>query len=1021
MRTTPTFGRTAAQSRSSFLTAALAAGLAASLAGCSSSSDGDGGDGGGGAPDTTAPAANSFVQDRTTDPTGMTVVVGFSEAVTPATAEVTTAYTITGAVVQTATLNTAGTAVTLTLDAPAIPGDDTIAIAAGIEDAAGNMSTQVNATAIATTDTTAPNASAIEGITISGPENDQIVVTFTDDMIASEVETSGNWNLESPLGTPFDATGSTVVYDVMTRTATLTLGSGSVDQNLHTFDDIHASFIGMRDLGGNQITTTSIGTSAVNGMVTGDTEPPVLLAAAPGTGNTLKLTFSESVTAMETTDLKSVSLTNGTDIVLTDANDPGLAATGTIGLTGTVADGESITISDGATSAVFEFEYGAQGTIAISGQPNDADDVVISDGVLSIAFEFDSNASAVGTAVVIGVDPAETISNLLTEIGSSGLALTASPGGSSTEITLLNAGAGAAGNVALMGTDTAGVQTLTGMTSGGVTGTNVPVMVNTSSVSATVTNLRSAIDNNAFNITTSNGAAPEDFILTNDNPGTAGNVPISEFDTLGFIDFTGMAGGTGTGLATYAPTASTAVGSDITSTVTFSIAPEAADSLRVYGVTDLAGNQMIPETAATVVAASAAEPALTGLDLTGSSVAGEGNDSITFAFVAPVHPDGVTDPANYTLTDTVPVDLTGAEFRYDMTLGQVEVSFNGASSPSLGASGLLELTVDNLRSLQGVVQSAPDLEIGPTLGDTTAPTVGVSDARLDPADSSSVFIIFSEAISPTGGADEANYTITGNTTSSATLVTPRVAHVTFASAVTVSDTVDIAVAAATDLAGNAASGVASVAVSAADAAVPTVSTVIATNGTSTGRDTIKIVFSEPVARTSSEMAANYAITSGGVAVDLTDATVWSSSVDDSVTIELPASIALQTGDTVSVTPSNITDVPGNALVSAASMASVAGDSSAPSTAAAFVNVKNDIAEMTVDVQFSESMDATVTGNAANWSASGGQVASSVTRLNERLFRVTFDGPISPADTIDVATPTDRAGNVGGTMTINPAE
>ncbi|MEM8710411.1 MAG: Ig-like domain-containing protein, partial [Planctomycetota bacterium] len=215
--------------RPSRATALLLSGLVGSLAACSSSDDDDSTP----TPDTTAPAASSFVQNRTLDATGQTLSVTFSEEVTAVTAEVIGNYTVSGGVnVTAASLRVNGTTVDLTLDAPAVPGDNTIAVAAGIEDAAGNASDAVAATAITSTDTTAPAAASIAGGTVSGPENDTITVVFNDNMIESEVESLANWTIESPLGSAFDATGATIAYVDSTRTATITLGAGAADQNL---------------------------------------------------------------------------------------------------------------------------------------------------------------------------------------------------------------------------------------------------------------------------------------------------------------------------------------------------------------------------------------------------------------------------------------------------------------------------------------------------------------------------------------------------------------------------------------------------------------------------------------------------------------------------------------------------------------------------------------------------------------------------------------------------------------------
>ena len=59
--------------------------------------------------------------------------------------------------------------------------------------------------------------------------------------------------------------------------------------------------------------------------------------------------------------------------------------------------------------------------------------------------------------------------------------------------------------------------------------------------------------------------------------------------------------------------------------------------------------------------------------------------------------------------------------------------------------------------------------------------------------------------------------------------------------------------------------------------------------------------------------------------------------------------------------------------------------------------------------------------AANWSGSAGQSASSVMQLEGSRYRVTFSAAIGAADTIDITTPTDRAGNLAATITVNPAE
>ena len=986
--------------------------LALGLAACSSSDDGPAG------PDVTAPVASSFVQDRTTDPTGSTVNVNFNEAVTAATAEIIANYTVSGGInVTAANLGPTGRGVALTLDAPAIPGDNTIEVAAGIEDAAGNASEAVTATAITSTDTTAPGAASVEGETVSGPENDMIIVTFNDDMVASEVEVVANWTIESPLGTNWDATGATVSYDAMTREATMTLGAASADQNLQTFDDIHVSFIGMRDIGGNTIAATAIGTSAVSGMVMGDTEPPVLMSVVPGSGTDATLTFSENVINMETSDLSAT----GTSIVLTDANDPGMAAAGTLALSGVVADGDTISISDGTTAVVFEFDFGATGSISLSGQPADTDEVTIGDGITSVSFEFDNDASATGTPVTIGADANATGANLLAAINASALTVTATMGATDADVNLRNDATGAAGNVSITNTDTATVQTIVGMAGGGVTGANEVVAVDTTSEAVTMTNLRAAIDANAFNITTAAGANPESAALANDAVGTAGNVDITVVQAGSAIAATGMAGGTEMGTLTLEATASTSLTDDLQATVTFASAPEAADTLRLVGATDLAGNQMFSVLAAPVIAADATIPSLDAASLGVETLSGENNDSITVVYDVPMHPESVVDPANYTITGAAAIDLTGATFTFD-DVDEVTITFGPESGVNLLTADAHTIEVNNVSSLQGVARTAANTEAGITpTGDTTAPSIGVSDARLDPNVANSVIVTFDEAVSETGGIDIANYTIAGNTTTAAEFDTPRTVRVTFQDEPALADNMDIAVAAATDLAGNAVVGVATVSIAAADATVPTLDTVTAMANGASGPDMIQLAFSEPLTTSVAETIGNYSITSNSAPVDLTDARIEASSADDSVRIYLAEGIRLQTGDAVSVTTANLTDAAGNLVAAAPVNGTVAGDAVAPAAAVSFVNLSQSVTGTTVDVQFDEPMDMTTTMTAGNWSGSNSQTATEVTMLNESTYRVTFSAPIAAADTIDVLTPTDAAGNEGATITLDPVE
>lgn len=996
---------------------ALTAASALLVAACSSSDSST-------APDTTAPTVASVVQDRGVDATGQTIAVTFSEAVTSATAEVAGNYTVSGGVnVTSATLRMDGRTVDLVLDALAIPGTATVDIAAGIEDAAGNASALAAGEALTSTDTTAPTADTIAATAVEGASNDQIVVTFDDDMIQTEVETLASWNIESPVGTPFDVTGATVAYNTMTRQATITLGAGAANQDLETGDTIAATFQTMRDVAGNVVTATTIGNDAVDGTVDGDAAPPTLLSVAPGAGNTAVLTFSEEVKRMETADLIANLPFIGTRITLTDVNDPGVAATGSVTFTGIPEDGDSVTLNDGAATSTFEFELGATGSVNLAGQPADQDSVTIGDGVASVTFEFDVGDGTVGTTVLLGVDADATAANLRTAINGSALTVAASAGATAADTDLRNANGGAAGNVALTSVNVGGNIAITGMTGGGVAGGNVAVGIDPASAGNTAGALITAITGDGIGISAAPGGTAEAVNLTNDTPGTAGNTTITETDTNGVIDLVNMAGGVAPGTATFDATASTTAvgGSPFQAEVTFGVQPEVGDTILIIGTTDLAGNQMFPITGATLDAAVATAPALTGGASTVVIAPGESNDEVTATFNVDVHPRAAIDAANYTLTDGVtPIDLTGASFEQTGS-NEVTITLSGTSQ-NVQSGSTYTVSADGLSSTQGVPMGAPSQDAGITpTGDTTAPTVGASDARIDPANVNTLLISFNEAVSATGATDTANYTMVGRVTNTATMVTPRVVRVTFDTQPAISDNIDIAAAALTDLAGNAAVATASVAVAGADATAPTVANVTATTDP-TGIDRIEVAFDEPVVPAEAIDRTNYTITQDGAPVALTDATFSYSSVAQTVTIDLPMAFSLTNGATIAVTPAGINDAAGNTIVAAASNATVAGDAVAPSAATGFVNLIADGLGTIVDVDFGEPVTSGTAGLAANWASDGGQTATDAMVLENGLVRVTFNLPIGASDSITASNIEDLAGNAAaGPITFDPID
>ena len=213
--------------------------------------------------ETGAPAVSGQVQNRTFDPSGTTVDVTLSEDVDQTSAEMAGNWGVSGVNVTLAELQPNLRVVRLTLDAAAIPGTQTLS-ASGVADLAGNLLVPVGLLAISSTDLIAPSATSAVASAVEGANDDTLFVSFDDDMIQAEVELGASWVVESPVGTPLDASTSSVSYDPASRTATLTFDGGGI--HLKRDDDFSVRFTAMRDLGANGITSDVLTGSVVAEM-----------------------------------------------------------------------------------------------------------------------------------------------------------------------------------------------------------------------------------------------------------------------------------------------------------------------------------------------------------------------------------------------------------------------------------------------------------------------------------------------------------------------------------------------------------------------------------------------------------------------------------------------------------------------------------------------------------------------------------------------------------------------------------
>lgn len=202
--------------------------------------------------DAVLPTVQSLVQNRLADSSGETLDVTFDEDVDLTSAETAGNWTVSGGVtVLSAVRQPDASIVRLTLDAPAIPGENTVDVSS-VTDVAGNAMTAVVAGAVTSTDTVAPAAVAASAEGVVGLENDTVLVQFDDDMIESEVIDPTNWAVESPTGSALDTTAATISYDSSARSATLVFDAGN-NINFTVENDFSVAVSGVRDIAGNDI------------------------------------------------------------------------------------------------------------------------------------------------------------------------------------------------------------------------------------------------------------------------------------------------------------------------------------------------------------------------------------------------------------------------------------------------------------------------------------------------------------------------------------------------------------------------------------------------------------------------------------------------------------------------------------------------------------------------------------------------------------------------------------------------
>jgi len=731
--------------------------------------------------DAVVPTVASVLQNRTVDPTGMTLDVQVSEDIDSVQAQNTANWAVTGGInVLTATLQPSQDIVRLTVDAVAVPGDVT-ASADALVDLAGNaMPAPQAGIAITSTDSTIPNAVTGQASAIEGALNDSIVVVFDDRMIQSEAEDPANWTIESPVGTPVSATGATISYNPASQRTTLIFDAGTT-VNLQRSDDFSVVFANMRDIGGN-----IVGTGAVTGPIAAETNLPAVHTIYRDAvfADEVTIRFTEPSGMLD--DLYDVATNaDGSRYVLRDVGgafranangatvlDDGLGVSVTFGVTVGATDTiDVINLQDLAGNPMFpqmalptvaedatqpSLNTGVSTFISISGESNDI-----------VTIEFDRSMSPWQI-----LNPANYVVDPGTPIDLSTAAF-AFDGDRTLTITLLSRDdlqTGDAHTLSINNVFTAqGTQRTVADTEVGIVATGdvaLPtvlageVRVDPSDPNSLLVEVDEAVDK-----TTAETTANYDY--------DGGNIATSAVQI-----------------------------SPRTVRATFGVAPIIGQNTDLT-MTDLAGNASGLLTRA-VTAADVAAPII--VPPTGTSVKNAGGDYVVIGFNEPVDPAIAINLGNYAIHNSGAfLDLSSASAAYDSNALSVTIFL--PAGQELDPSAAITVTITNIADLSGNALPAPVVAGGAVSGDTTAPDFASAFINYrEDATGLVVDVMFDEDVETAFVEDEANWSASGGQTiNTVTLMNPNFARVQLATPFIPAETLDMLVG-LTDVASNATVG-----------------------------------------------------------------------------------------------------------------------------------------------------------------------------------------------------------------------
>ena len=688
--------------------------------------------------DTTEVSVTSAIQNRSIDPFGKTIEITLSEDIEQPAAEDVANWTFVGGGVNVlaATLQPGLDRVRLLTDAPPTPGDHTLTVE-NLEDLAGNvMSAPQAAIMITSTDSTPPRATHATASALEGANNDELLVAFNDDIIASEATDDANWSVESPIGSLLNTGGASITYDPTMRRATFVFADAT-GVNLQRGDDFSISLSGMRDIAGNEVINT-----ALTGMVVAEENLP---AAHAGWRDSLVMDqvvvrFTEHCSGVA--DLwDSLGNVEGTHYVLRDSlgSVRGWPATAT-----ELDDGLGVRLS-------FGFTINAGDTLDVWGTTDLAGNYMFPVTAMPLAVE----------------DPSEPLMNL-------GIEVLEARSGESNDIVMIDF------DMPMSPWDLMDWSNYTvtdGVTPIDLSGAsfefNEPstVTIDLDSLSADNLQILSAYTVSVDGVQSAQGISMS---VSDSVPGVAVSGDVADpvvgvngirmmvDDTFALLfradealdrAYASNPGNYNYNNGNFGQDA-VLVGPRVVR-VTFGVEPQIGFPI-AFGMTDLAGN-FTGALVNNVAGSDTSAPLLISAD--GTSVSNQGEDMVSVTFDEPVEALTALDVSNYTVTNgSNSVSMTGALLRYLSGSNRVEIHLG--DEVDLDPHQTLTIAVANVVDHSGNAMSSTPVPLNGTVGgDMTAPSILSAFANCD-EDSSGLIVdvLFDEDVDMNFATDAFNWT-----------------------------------------------------------------------------------------------------------------------------------------------------------------------------------------------------------------------------------------------------------------------